>query len=68
MVCMSRTRYERVGIIRAPPAVPKRPQGIKVRRDGTPEVTAARYVGVEQRMKELGFLGRRPPSRNVRKV
>ena len=32
-----------------PPAVPKRPQGMKVRRDGTPEVTAARRLGQTQR-------------------
>ena len=38
--------------VKAPPAVPKRSQGMKVRRDGTPEVTAARCVGIEQGMKE----------------
>ena len=46
----------------------ERPQGMKSRRDGTPEVTTSRYLGVQQGMKEWGFLGHRPPSGNVRKV
>ena len=56
-MCRSRARYEGVGIFRAPPAVPKRPQGMRVRRDGTPE-EAPQGMKVRVRPRSSG-IGRR---------